>query len=650
MIPNLPALRALLPTATPTRAWRAVRELAIVAPHVTRPALELAGEFAEIALPPTKRLLKIWQKTPDPDGFAEFIVAPAFVREGRTELPVKGSSLPVGLRHLTNLRRVELSRSADYIDVSELSGLTELTALSLRGAVRITDFSPLAELTRLENLDLGDTRISDLSPLLGLRRLARLNLSRTKVASLEGFVDAFPHLTELDVTSCDAIDDVRPLSGASNLRSLDVSWTSVTDLTGLRDLPALEELTVGEKLVSLDGLDALPSLRKLAFGPGSDLKHLAPGGPHPQVTELDLRFTSLPDLSIVSRFPSVTEISLSASNHVTSLEPLRGHPSLAKVQLTLTTRLKDLSPLGDLPALRELELFNVRRRDLSQLAGLPPLAKLEISGSNQLIRLNGIPEVRSLHLDGCPALSDLTALGEWVEELTITMYSSVRELRQITRLRGLKRLRMDGGHPIRINSLADLRGLDALTELTIGAHEPISLNGLERLPALRELDFPGKNPVTDLDKVGHPHLKKLDLAYRPLPGLGWLSAFPALTEILISPESGITSLDELAGNPSITTVGLFGPQVKDLSVLATLPALRELRIGDVDDFDTWVLPAALPGVEKLSILSVPGTRTLDGLPKMPDLRYAHISYCPKLSDLGPLRDVPAEISDCPKLA
>jgi internalin A len=647
MVPNLPALRALLPKATPTRAWKAVRELAIVAPQVTRPALELAGQFAEIAFPPTERLLKIWQQTPDPDGFAEFVVAPAFAREGRTELTVGGDHLPVGLRHLTTLRRIEPPRADRITDISELAGLTGLTSLDLHGADRITDFSPLAALTGLETLNLRGTRIRDLAPLLGMRHLTDLDLSGTEVASLEGIADAFPLLSRLRLAGCDEIDDLGPLAGATNLRSLDL-WRLVTDLTGLRDLPALEELALGDGLASLDGLNALPSVRKLNFGYKTDLERLDNGGPYLHITELSLPYDAVPDLGIVSRFPGLTEITLWEVHAVASLEGLRGHPSLAKVDLYRTAKLKDLSPLRDLPALRELRLENLSGRSLTQLAGMPPLQKLDITDS-KLTTLTGIPETRSLDLFRCKQLSDLTALDDGLEQLSILGCPSIQDLRQITRLRGLKSLSVPTDRVLRINSLTDLHELQALTELTINTHEPVSLAGIEGLPALRTLDFARSNPVTDLDKVSHPHLAKLGLHHRPLRDLRWVTAFPALTEILITPECELTSLEELAGHPSITRVGAFGPELKDLSVLATLPALRELRIGRVDDFDNVTLPA-LPLVEKLTIRWVPRLRTLDGLPELPALRALDLYDCPELTDLGPLRDVPATISLCPKLA
>ncbi|MEU7893973.1 hypothetical protein AB0B45_14030 [Nonomuraea sp. NPDC049152] len=77
--PRLALLRPKVATASPARAWKAVRELVLHPPPggSVRQALELASQFAEIALPSTDKLLRLWAETEDPGGFAEVVLAPA---------------------------------------------------------------------------------------------------------------------------------------------------------------------------------------------------------------------------------------------------------------------------------------------------------------------------------------------------------------------------------------------------------------------------------------------------------------------------------------------------------------------------------------------------------------------------------------------
>jgi Leucine-rich repeat (LRR) protein len=65
----------------------------------------------------------------------------------------------------------------------ELGELQTLTVVDL-GDTRITELSPLAGLTELQNLWLNQTGVSDLSPLAGLTGLKNLRLDRTEVKDL----------------------------------------------------------------------------------------------------------------------------------------------------------------------------------------------------------------------------------------------------------------------------------------------------------------------------------------------------------------------------------------------------------------------------------------------------------------------------------
>lgn len=96
-------------------------------------------------------------------------------------------------------------------DISPLSGLTNLTTLTLRYNLRIADIRPLSGLTRLTDLSLDWNQITDISPLSGLTDLAKLYLAHNQISDLKPLVDN-PGLGEGDTV------DVRenPLN--------DVSW------------------------------------------------------------------------------------------------------------------------------------------------------------------------------------------------------------------------------------------------------------------------------------------------------------------------------------------------------------------------------------------------------------------------------------------
>ena len=62
---DLSDYRARLASASPERAWKSLRELAL---RGQGEALALAAEFAEIAEPSSEKLLKLWPQALDPDA------------------------------------------------------------------------------------------------------------------------------------------------------------------------------------------------------------------------------------------------------------------------------------------------------------------------------------------------------------------------------------------------------------------------------------------------------------------------------------------------------------------------------------------------------------------------------------------------------
>ncbi len=97
-------------------------------------------------------------------------------------------------------------------DLSPLEGLTELKRLVIIGNQELSDISPVASLTGLKELDLGDNKISDLSPLADLTGLTHLNLAENRIL------------------------DVSPLAGLTNLTKLNISHNMIADISPLDGL------------------------------------------------------------------------------------------------------------------------------------------------------------------------------------------------------------------------------------------------------------------------------------------------------------------------------------------------------------------------------------------------------------------------------
>ncbi len=140
-----------------------------------------------------------------------------------------------GIANMRNLTKLNLGYNKNINDISVLSGLTELTYLSLTNN-SIIDVSPLCNLTNLEFLYIGNNPIVDAEPLSNLTNLNELNLSNT------------------------SIEDVSPLSSLDNLSILDLSNTSIKDASSLSSLVNLKVLYLkSNPQLDVSTLSTLPS-------------------------------------------------------------------------------------------------------------------------------------------------------------------------------------------------------------------------------------------------------------------------------------------------------------------------------------------------------------------------------------------------------
>lgn len=191
------------------------------------------------------------------------------------------------LQNLTNLVRLRVAENP-LTDISALSGLTELRVLRMHrhgdfiggqvprnymGATgmlftnAVTDISPLANLTKLVDLNIHTQDISDLTPLSGLTALEELRLagnSFTDISPLRGLSS----LIYLELTGND-LTDITPLSGLPNLMQLDLRFNPE-----LRNIQALiENPGIGEgDIVELRHTDVSCSDQALLADKGVEVR------------------------------------------------------------------------------------------------------------------------------------------------------------------------------------------------------------------------------------------------------------------------------------------------------------------------------------------------------------------------------------------
>jgi uncharacterized protein (TIGR02996 family) len=201
-------------------------------------------------------------------GYAGDSVEPLAGLTTLATLGLEGTSLAdiASLGALPQLRTIALRRCEGPL--RGLAGFTQLHALELSAHARVEQLglealAPLAELTQLRELDLGDAGWANIEALAGLTALERLDLRSSETVRLEPLRE-LAQLRELDLRGCTGLSDLGPLARLERLEQLRLGYTRVRDLRPLAKLAKLTTLELaGTAVTDLSPLFGLPALAKL---------------------------------------------------------------------------------------------------------------------------------------------------------------------------------------------------------------------------------------------------------------------------------------------------------------------------------------------------------------------------------------------------
>ena len=151
-----------------------------------------------------------------------------------------------GLEHATYLKRLDVGGNhiQDLKPFTKLAQLQHLEELLIpNNKPRLTDITPLGELTQLKHLDLSRNQITDIGPLAKLTQLKHLDLSRNQITDI-GPLAKLTKLEILKLTS-NRITDFSPMENLSLLVTLEtdgfceIPGLSVENRLAARNFPSI---------------------------------------------------------------------------------------------------------------------------------------------------------------------------------------------------------------------------------------------------------------------------------------------------------------------------------------------------------------------------------------------------------------------------
>ncbi len=398
-------------------------------------------------------------------------------------------------------------------------------------------------LSQLTSIDIsGRTDIDNLSPISGFKNLKSIN------ANASGITDLMPlrmlkYLRDLNISNT-SISDLSPLKYSTYLKKLNISDTKVQDISLLVNLQKLKNLNIANShITNLNVLKDLPQLEILNAG------------------KIQADFTVLQDMK------NLKKLTLDSSNF-NNTAFLYNHPNLESVSMNYT-RIKDFKYLTSVDELREIHFEHTPIASLAGLEKLQSLKKVycdysKISKTEALKLSRQRPDI--------VVIFESQMLSQWWENLNINWHNYfVRTLKipENPRIEDLYRVLKYSKISIHNNkSLKNLKPLDVFADLRILDISNANLTDISAIASMTNLKSlkivnAGIQNISALAKL--QKLKYLDISENPLSDIRPLKTCLALEELKAENDK-LSALPKLPKLSNLRRVYVDNNKILDKSV------------------------------------------------------------------------------------
>ncbi len=349
------------------------------------------------------------------------------------------------------------------------------------------------EIASLTVLEVPNSNIRDLTGLEFATRLTSLNLG-------------MEHVFDAGWSNSNRIYDLSPLSSLTNLTSLELSFTGLTDVSALGHLTSLTTLWLRHNLIS--DISPLVNLTNLE--------------------ELDLRDNFTSDISPLANLTNLKRLDL-RDNFTSDISPLANLTNLEGLNF-ISNNISDVSALAGLTNLIGLDLSSNNISDVSALAGLTNLIVLGLGGNaiSDVSALAGLTRLERLGLGG-NAISDVSALAGLTNLIILALgENAISDVSALANLTNLVYLALGENA---ISDVSALAGLNYLTGLSLSRNTISDISVLSGLTGLKWL-YLNYNTIVDISPLvantGLSSEDRVDLRGNPLSATSINTHIPAL--------------------------------------------------------------------------------------------------------------------------
>ena len=369
-----------------------------------------------------------------------------------------------------DMKYLDLSNCDKIMDFSPISNLTQLEQLSVNNCDYIIDLDFLEGLPNLKVLNAGNTDLRYIEALESISTLEVVNLTSNPIMDITPLKNCL-NLHELVLWGCLPVSDISVIENFPELRVLDIESCSITDLSpakdllklntilmdncnGVRDYSFLKNLTElkyfsadGNRMIGADNLEYFRNLVNMEY--------------------LSLKQRGITSLDCFRNMTKLKEIKF-VDNMIKDLSPLENCLDMLKVDFTKNKELSDLSPLHNMHKLEKLivcgsigqtKIANTATKptsfdrmqitDLSVMQNFPKLKEVDLDGNTKLKDISWFKyclNLEEVQLNNCTQLENADPLGllEKMFRLEIKNCPKVRDLYCLSNCEALQQLDYNG--------------------------------------------------------------------------------------------------------------------------------------------------------------------------------------------------------------